>query len=112
MKHGDALLKQNTKLKKENLDLAYGQMKDEELYQRACKKWKTWTCSQVELWIYSLNNGKFNDYFGTLSSQLHEQDVKGVDLPGIEWDDIKSWGVNDAKDAAILFKEIKNLTSQ
>ena len=89
------LKKENRKLKRKAIDPT---------------KFEDWNEDDVMNWIFSLENGLFEESYGDiLSKEIKNAELSGSDLIELNTNDIKGFGINVFKHRKILEKNIKKL---
>ena len=92
------LQKENEKLKRKTIDPT---------------KFEEWNEDDVINWIFSLENGLFEQSYGDiLSKEIKNAELSGSDLIELNTNDMKMFGINKFKHKKILEKHIQKLVQQ
>lgn len=74
--------------------------------------YESWTLKQVEIWLYSLENGRFAKYVTNLIAGFRTDHVAAKDLPDLDNGDLKGFGVGLFPDRKSLKGHLNQLRQQ
>lgn len=74
--------------------------------------YKQWTLNQILLWICSLENGRFQQYYKLLEKEFRKDGITSDDLPDLTRQDLKTYGMNLFKDRKALENHFQALVKQ
>jgi len=72
---------------------------------------KEWTYKEMLIWIVTIENGLFLQYYAKLKDSFEKNDIKGSDIMDITDEDLSSFGINFSGHRKILSKYLKRLAN-